>query len=180
MGSPEQGAGRKGHVVWRNRDREEARISPCRWELRRGTAVGGGGGGNKRCGFRLDFRKNLPLSSSGQAGEPPPPGVKDVLKRSRQMFVCVNSSVPRAREQVRRLLGLQSSFPVIWVHTLACQRLRSPLRPPHRKHALWIWNKSSNTYCFCCTLSSISGLVGRCKTASGYEKDYTNEAVVGL
>lgn len=103
--------------MWRNRAWEEA--------PRAGGSCGGellsvGGGGNKRCEFRLDFRKNLPLSSSGQVGEPPPPGVKDVLKRSRQMFVCVNSSVPRAREQVRRLRGLQSSFPVIWVHTLAC------------------------------------------------------------
>lgn len=40
--------------------------------------------------------------------------------------------------------------------------------------------KASNTYCFCCVLSSISRLVEHCKTASGYEKDYTNEAVVRL
>lgn len=39
-----------------------------------------GGRGNKRCRFRLDVRKNLPWSQ--QAGEPPPLGVKDVLKHS--------------------------------------------------------------------------------------------------
>lgn len=96
----------------------------------------------------LDVRKNLP--SPRQAGEPPPLGVKDVLKHPRQMFVYVNTSVPWAREQVWRLLGLQPCFSVICMHILACERVRSPMRLSHHKHAFWIWNRSSRTYCFCC------------------------------
>lgn len=126
---------------------EKRHKSPlCRSEPWRGTAVRRRG--NKRGRFRLDVRKNLP--SSRQAGEPPPLGVKDVLKHPRQMFVYVNTSVPWAREQVWRLLGLQPCFSVICMHILACERVRSPMRLSHHKHAFWIWNRSSRTYCFCC------------------------------
>lgn len=53
---------------------------------------------------------------------------------SAQMFVYVNMSAPWAREQVRRLPGLQRYFSVICMHILACGHIHSPMCLSHHKH----------------------------------------------
>lgn len=150
--------------------------SPRRWEPRRGTALG-----EREAKAQIQVRyqgKDLP--SCRQAGNRH--RGREGRARALQTDVCLckrpraagegtGSAAPAAPAPLLGDWDAQNSPASAFAHPCACPAVNTRFGSG---------TKASNTYCFCCVLSSISRLVEHCKTASGYEKDYTNEAVVRL